>query len=219
MKRHLLCLALACALAPAFGQTSVRTELLRFQGHFKDHPQELFYGLGIDHQASPRTSFGVTLNAAWSSLFSKDMFQAEEVRWRQYDVRYTSSRAAVNLDFRSDFAFSDIEEFHAFLGTTVAMSWIRSAVNTESATDANYGFQSTTELGLRDRYAKSALIFPVGIRGGIRGGLGGTYAELYVGYGVNLGPEAVAVGAPFLGKGVPVAPTFLQFGLALGFGG
>lgn len=219
MRRQLISLALSAGFCQAFGQTCFRTELLRFQGHFKDHPQDVFFGFGIDRQVSDRTSYGVTLNLAWASLFSAEENDAEYTRWREYEVQYTPTRAAVNLDFRSDFALSDIEERHLFLGTTAAVSWLRASASTVGANGPNSIYFSPAEIGLKERYTKTALIFPVGIRGGVRGGLGGSYAELYVGYGVNLGPEAVAVGAPFLGKGVPVAPTFLQFGLAVGFGG
>ena len=218
MRQAVLCLVLALAAGRAFGQTAFRTELLRFQGHFEGHPAELFFGYGVDRQVSPRTSFGITLNAAWSSIFSS-VGSTEEVRWRQYDITYTPKRALVNLDFRSDFAFSDIDEFHAFMGTTAAVSWVRASAATSSASGQNYDYYSVAELGLRDRYTASALLFPVGLRGGIRGGLEGAYMELYAGFGMNLGPSVVALGAPYLGKGVPLAPTFLQFGLAFGVGG
>ncbi len=218
MRSLLLLLPTLLLVGQVRSQWFGRMELYRSQQVFEDHPIESFMGYGFDHVVSERSSIGLDLLGSWSSLFSGGSGYRETSYLYVSDISYRPARAIVSLSLRSDFAFSDITDKHVYLGSTAGLTWARASVNILSMYDSNYNNISPGQLGLKAKTAESTILIPLGFRLGFRGGMDGGFADLYVGAGVNIGPDGLAAN-PLIPRGVALSSTFLQFGLAFAFGG
>jgi hypothetical protein len=124
--------------------------------------------------------------------------------------------------YRCEYAFSDNDEFHGYLASTVGMMRVKRDLSISSVyrtSSYSYDYVDPSVIGLSYSQESSGMVFPLGLRFGLRSGLEGFYIDMYTAAGVNLGSKDLGK-APFMKKKeAEMSGTFVQLGIALGFGG
>lgn len=215
--------ARACALITghalvllSFAQTAFRIDLFQNQPVFEDRKIESCYGLGLDITITGRTSIGVDAIGAWTSLSNLSTGKSNTVAYQGYEVNYARSQSLYGLLAHSDYSLSDNDRTHLYLGPSLGLLLVGAQTQIQGIY-RNYGYYTSSDLGLQENAKDKTVLIPLGIRVGLRGAVDAQHMDLYLGFGTNLG-ESYLTPSPFLGKGIPLASGYFQFGLAWAVG-
>lgn len=200
----------------SFAQTAFRVDLFQNQPVFEDRKIESCYGLGLDFAITERTSVGVDAIGAWTSLSSLSLSKTHSAAYNGYEVDYARSQSLYGLLAHSDYCLSDNDRTHLYLGPSFGLLLVGAQIQIQGIY-RDYGYHTPSDLGLQENARDKTVLIPLGIRVGLRGAFDAQHMDLYLGIGTHLG-ESYLAPSPFLGKGIPLASGYFQFGLAWAVG-
>ena len=178
------------------------------EGNFK----RFLLGGGLDHDLNDRLSLG--LDVLFDPTGSDYSGEEIQVTSGAYVANYDLSAKTLAIAYRAVYAFSDNDETHVYLGSSIGYRKLKQTVNlayVDGPTYDNGPFQQRAE--------GSVSVIPVGLRLGVAGGLEGGYGDLYLSAMYGIGSNKSGFSQSFFsGDEFKPASFILTIGLAYGIG-
>lgn len=199
-------LVLACTVAEA--QMGIRYGIHFEKTTNAKQGTPLHLVLGWDFDFADRLSGGLDLSTDmnWASQYNQPSYLPAN------GVEYHDKVKVFGVQYRSQFHFSDNDQYSFYLGPTIGLRAIKQTITYDQAVDNYWNTRDMVTVVGR------GMTFPIGLRLGMRGELDGGYLDLFAAVGTNLGSGEPIHDFSFLDKESELKRTFLQAGLCWGFG-